>query len=982
MIRLITLGAVDLHTADGRTLQSLLAQPKRLALLAYLAMATPRGFHRRDTLLGLFWAESETERARHSLNQAVYALRRILGESVVTSRGSEEIGVDPSLLWCDAVAFDGALARGALAEALELYRGDALQGFFLSDAVEFERWLDMERRRMRDRAAGAAWTLASQQEAVANGAGAAHWARCAAAFAPDDELALRRLVGLLDRVGDRAGALAAYESFAQRLADEYDGEPSEETRSLLEEMRSRERTALAPKLHSADSTLPGPAVGAPAAPPPLPAQPTPFIGREAELEQVASLLQKRECRLVTIVGAGGIGKTRLALQAAAAAEREFAHGVRFVPLVPVSSPDLLVSALGDGLDFRFGEGQEPGEQLLQHLAEKKLLLVLDNFDHLVVSAAFLTRVIERAPGVKLLVTSRQALNVRGEWLVPLQGLTVPRDTSVPIERYSAVQLFLQTATAAGERVDAGGPDGPPIVRICRMVEGVPLAIELAAAWVRVLTCEEICVEIERSHRFLAGSLRGVPERHRSLWAACESSWRRLPDEERDAFRRLAVFTGGFERDAAEAIAGAPLRVLAGLIEKSLLRRHASGRYQMLEVLRQYAEEQLGEDAEELRHLHCAFYCELLRRMGEALASGRHNDALTCIGKEIGNLRAAWRWAVAHRNAAALDASLEGLFVFYDTRGWHLEAEEAFGSAVRCLEASPAADEAHTGRTLARLLARQGVFSLRRGDDEQARQLLEQSLTIARRIGDRHETAFSLDRLGVVAYNLGQYDQARACQRESLAIRRELDDPHAVATSLNNLGSLAYALGDYAEARRLCEESLALQRQLGDGNGEVISLHNLAYIALVQGESVEARQQLEAALAVSRSLGSGLQIARSLYNLGNVANALGEFGAAKHYLEQAFAAAVETGASSLAMEVLIGMTAPLRQQSEYARAMELLAFVLGHPAAEKRHRDAAQRPFLELKAELSPDVFEASVERVRSLTLEELAGRLPVSPATA
>jgi predicted ATPase/DNA-binding SARP family transcriptional activator len=974
MIRFHTLGPLELRAADGRTHHSILAQPKRTAMLAYLAVAAPRGYQRRDTLLGLFWPESETERARHSLNQALYALRSALGAGVLVSRGNEEVGVAPEALWCDAAACDAALEAGELEQALELYRGDLLPGFFLSAAPEFGRWLESERLRVRARVVEAAWRLAEREAAAGNTAGAAHSARRAAALVPDDELTLRRLIGLLDRLGDRAGALSAYDAFVRRLAEEYGAEPAAETRRLIEAMH-----AAVPVVSPSPPPAPQLAAAGPllrrlpaAERHPLPVPPTPFLGRAAELAAVGALLRGRGCRLLTLLGPGGIGKTRLALQVGSELCDGFADGVRFVALASADSPELLPSTLARALDLSLAGERNPVEQILESLAAREMLLILDNFDHLVESAGFLAQLLEQAARVKLLVTSREALNVRGETLYSLPGLDFPAEPqAADLEHYPAVQLFLQTAKRAQPELTLTAEDRTWLARICARVEGLPLAIELAAVWLRVVSCEELYREIQRSFAFLTAPFRDLPERHRSLHAAFTSSWRHLTEEEKTALRRLAVFRGGFRREAAAAVAGASEAMLLALADKSLLRRLLSGRFEMLEVLRHFAEERLEPERAAIRDRHSAYYARFLAEREAALADSRRDESLAEVAEEIANLRAAWRWAAETRRQEDLAGALESLFVFYDIRGWHQEAAEAFALAVHGLEERNGGKSEEAARTLSRLLARQGVFWLRLGSYQQARALLARSLGISRQLADQEEIAFTLDRLGVVLYNLGCYTEARQSQEESLAIRRGLGNTAGVATSLNNLGSLAYAMGEYTQARRLCVESLNLQRQLEDRGGVVLSLQNLAYISLLLGDEHEAMRLLREALVTARESGSGVLLARALHNLGNLANARGESMEARSYFEQALAAALESGTPSVALDALLGLSVLLSRVGEKEWAYELLASALRHPAGEWASRRTAEQLLVDLKAEIAPDAAAAALGRARTRTLEEL-----------
>ncbi|MGH2353778.1 MAG: ATP-binding protein, partial [Chloroflexota bacterium] len=364
----------------------------------------------------------------------------------------------------------------------------------------------------------------------------------------------------------------------------------------------------------------------------LSAPPTPFIGRQADLAELSSLLSTPACRLLTLVGPGGIGKTRLALQAAArlrdaraaASGRGFGHGVYVVALQALRSPDLLLPALADALALPPVGSGDPLAQLLNYLRDKAVLLVLDNFEHLMHGAALLAGILAAAPQLKLLVTSREALNVQEEWLYPIQGLPFPdSELAADLEDYSAVRLFAERARRVrwDFSLDA---ERAGVVRVCRLVEGMPLALELAAAWTKTLPCAEIATEIESSIDFLATRLRDVPERHRSMQAVFEQSWARLDGGERAVLRRLSVFRGGFRREAAEQVAGASIPTLSLLVDKSLLRLEVDGRYQIHELLRQYAEERLrcaADEAAQVHDRHCAHFAALLQaRLGDILGS--------------------------------------------------------------------------------------------------------------------------------------------------------------------------------------------------------------------------------------------------------------------------------------------------------------------------------------------------------------------------
>ena len=407
----------------------------------------------------------------------------------------------------------------------------------------------------------------------------------------------------------------------------------------------------------------------------LPAPRTSFVGRTAELDEIDRLLGDPDCRLLTLVGPGGAGKTRLALEAAARRVDRYPHGVHFVPLASVASPDLLAPALAESIQFAV-DGAHSGfsaqEQLLDYLSERSTLLVLDNFEHLVEGSGFLSEVVERAPQVELLTTSRERLNVQSEWVFDVEGLGLAENGNGSA---SAVRLFVERARQAvpGFALD----DAAEALRICRLVDGMPLGIELAASWVSVLSCAEIADEIEGSIDFLATSMRDVPERHRSLRAAIDQSWRLLTDEQRSAFSRLSVFRGSFDRQAAVAVTGADLRLLSELVAKSLLRRPDFGRFELHELLRQYAAEQLAASpAEEAdaRERHARHYAAMLLERRAALLGPELAVARDELRGELDNLRAAVEWILAHDDEHAALEVLEALNVFLWMHSWFEAAE--------------------------------------------------------------------------------------------------------------------------------------------------------------------------------------------------------------------------------------------------------------------------------------------------------------------
>ncbi|MCI0371390.1 MAG: AAA family ATPase, partial [candidate division NC10 bacterium] len=432
MIQLRTLGSLQLRDAKGRDLCREL-QPKRLALLAYLSQA-PRRFHRRDSLLALFWPEQDATGARNSLRQALFSLRRTLGEGVLAGRGYEEVAVT-DLLGSDVVAFEAALEAGRPERALGLYRGHFLEGFHAQHvAREFEDWLELERVRLRSRAVQAALSLVAREEGRGNLAAGTRWARKAARLDPDNETILRKLVDLLDRAGDRAGAVRVFEAFARRTRTDYDLEPDEQTQALIRDVRARAEPPRHPR-------APEPALQEP---------PSRFIGRQRELESLEQILLDPDARLLTLTGLGGSGKTRLALRLARRVGARFRDGVALVGLGDVQESDYVLYAIARRLGLQEDRQRGPRDALRDHLAGRELLLVLDGFERVRGSGPDLLGLLQAAPGLKLLVTSTAPLKVSGEREFPVPSMTLPQPSagSVPFPLNSeAVALFADRARA-------------------------------------------------------------------------------------------------------------------------------------------------------------------------------------------------------------------------------------------------------------------------------------------------------------------------------------------------------------------------------------------------------------------------------------------------------------------------------------------------------------------------------------------------------
>lgn len=858
---------------------------KAEALLYYLA-ATGR-VHARELLADLFWGEMPEASAKKNLTKALSNLRRLIGPDLLINHHSAGFRPD-RLPWLDVRLFQETAEATepefeSLRRSIALYQGDFLAGFSVKDAPVFEEWVLAEQQRLHSLLLQMLEILTTQLADHGDYTSALDYARRLLNLDPYRESAHRQMMLLLARTGQRNAALAQYESCRTILVGELGAEPMPETQALYNRLK-----ATGPPPHN------------------LPHSSTIFVGRSAELAKIIALLNDPACRLLTIAGPGGIGKTRLALQAVAnyiqseqafGPEQGFPDGVYWVRLAPLDSIEAIVPTLAEALSFSFQTRDKPRQQLLNYLRQKSLLLVMDNFEHLLAAEAgkrggetLLIDILENAPGMKILTTSLTRLNIQGEHIFYLVGMDYPEYIALEdIAGYGAVQLFLQSARR-GQPDFALTPDNAQdVLHICRLAQGMPLAILLAAAWVELLTPAEIAAEISQSLDFLASDMRDLPPRQRSIRAVFDHSWELLTAREKEILAELSIFRGHFSRQAAQAVSAASLPELIGLVNKSLLRHSATGRYVTHEMLRQFALEKLNQSPDQgwaARSRHSAHYTAALEQLEVDLKGPAQQSALTQIEADVENIKLAWRWAVEQTEVMQLAQAMQGLGRLYSWRGRYQEGEAAFRLAAEGL----AAVTSSAGlRVLAKLLAWQGIFTHLLGQTALARQLLEKSLAILDKpelAGHeiRSERAFALLHLGEIARESDR-QQARRLYEQSLALYQTLADQWGIANTLTSLGWLVQHLGAYDEAKHLYEQSLTLRQTLQDRWGVAHSLISLGSIMLYQGYPEEAKSLVRQSITLRQELGDRAGIARSLSKLGETLTWLGEFTQAQGPLEE-------------------------------------------------------------------------------------------------
>ncbi len=666
--------------------------------------------------------------------------------------------------------------------------------------------------------------------------------------------------------------------------------------ATLEAIRSGKQISPLPSPLPVDELTSPAAV--PAAPHNLTLPPTPFIGREEELARIRQLLAKDPtCRLLTLVGTGGIGKTRLAAEAAQQLLPNFPNGAFFISLAPVSEPAHLISTIAATIGLQFSGAAKPKMQLLHYLRQRKILLLLDNFEHLYAGADLLSEILALTEEVKLLVTSRERLNLPEEWNYEMAGLPYPRQQEEPkpekVEAYAAVQLFVQRAQRADAAFSLTPADAPAILRICKLVDGMPLGLELAAPWIRTMTCPEIAEEIARNLDFLTTTSGSVPDRHRSLRVIFEQSWQKLAAAERAICSKLAIFRGGCLREAAEQVAGAALPQLSLLVERSLLRRDRRGRYEMHELIRQFALTELQANPETFQAVqqrHSAYYLHFLTDRTEAIKGDGQTAVLAEIAAEIDNIRLAWRQALTDQNEADLEPAITAFWLFSEFRGVLHEGETAFGEAVTAWTndqngetAVPSGSETLVGF----LLAGQGSLLARRGWFEPGQGLMQRGLALLRQasVTDKTKEAFALAWLAFSYVTHGRYEDAQQAAQESLALYPHTQDKWTQAGCLRLLGAAALHLGQIPEAEHHLQACLATCQEIGERRIRTYAILNLGIIATMRGETVQAGQLLDEALQISQEMADKLSQAAILIELGRLATVQGDYDQAVQTLQE-------------------------------------------------------------------------------------------------
>ncbi len=887
-ITLKVLGALELF-ADDKPIITHFRSDKVRALLIYLALEAGRP-HQRRSLVDLLWPDFSESAGLGNLRKALFYLRETLDQvspqtgQLLLTVDRQTIQLNPVNFVIDAVQFEQLLAEveqhshrhlhscpeclARLVEAEALFRGELLPGFGLADATAFEEWLLFKREQLQQKAILALQNLAAIYEQQNEYERAEKYATRLTLLDSYHEKAVRQLMRIMTKTGRRSAALQLYNSLADRFQSEIGVAPEERTSLLFQQIAEGgfvEPAKPMGKMHH------------------FPTQFTPFLGRKEELAQVSNLLLDAHCRLLTIMGPGGIGKTRLAIETAkqTADSERFADGIYFAHLGDVESGNDLPLALAATLSLQPRAEAPLLGQLSAFLQSKSCLLLLDNFEHLTDVEQLVAKLLATAPGLTLLITSRRPLNLRAEQQVRIGGLDYPKQLLeggqtvdlTQVQTYDAIRLFVQSARLVRPDFAASAVNVPAIIRICRLTQGIPLALEIAAAWVRLMDVARIAETIESSLDFLASPALDLPDRHRSMRAVFDYSWKLLTSAERLTLAKAAIFAEPFTMATAVAVLETTVSDVAVLLDKSLLQSPASGRYGLHELLRHYALGKLREMGNKqeievnVRHRHSDYFLNLVEQMAPGFYGPEPQVAAAAIRQCLGNVTQAWRWAVEHAAEPELMCliarSTDGLGRFFDFWGLTGEGEKMMREAV--IKVEVVVKEAGIEGTvvsafISHLLTWQAHFQNRLGEAEVAIHTTQQALAHGEQEPAAAARAKSL--LGELLPNFGQFDQAEHYQQEALAYFQEVGDKTAQATALGRLGIMRWRRGSYSEAIPVLEEALAMQETLGNKRALATLNSSIAGAFYEQGNMKLAQAHVELARNIFTEIGSVIGVAQT------------------------------------------------------------------------------------------------------------------------
>ena len=710
----------------------------------------------------------------------------------------------------------------------------------------------------------------------------------------------------------------------------------------------------------------------------LPASSTAFIGRRDELERVKQHLRKT--RLLTLSGPCGMGKSRLALKAAEELVDDFQDGSFFVSLAPIRSVDHIIQSIAEAVNFPLPTHEDPKYQLLRYLKKKNLLLVMDNFEHLLDGVGIVSEILQSASGVKVLATSREKLNLHSETNLHIGGMKVDHETgSENPKKNDAAALFLQTAIKVHPEFDPSPEELAKISEICLFVEGMPLAIELAASWLHILSVDEIKDELKKGLDILTTEVRDAPDRHRSIRAVFDQSWSLLDHDEQEVFKRLSIFRGGLTRQAANQVAGASLKQIAGLVNKSILKPDPNtGRFEIHELLRQYAQENLArtpQASDSTKEAYSVYYADFMQEKWQQLRGSNQILALAEIEADIENVRTAWRFCLDQKNASQLMKFINGLWIVYWVRGWFRGAIELFTDCVATLAQTDPDSDIQAVQAVA--MAHLGFFMSWVGLAEEGYKLGQESIEILERLEKPIELAIAYQAFTLATYYLDFLDEEIEAAYRYLKIVQASDDKWLLAYGLWLVNLVEFRGKNYTESKRFAEASLKLSNEIDDLINLALCFTSLGGLAIHNKDFAEAEKYFTRCYQIANKLDFRWLSSNAIKYLGHVALSTGDIDQAHERLTQSLKIAYDLGLDRDIANHLYDFARLRVAQNQLEEGVELISLVLQQPVSDLARAgggsigDNAKELLADLENRLPSKLYLAALNKGRENDLENV-----------
>ncbi|MFV1949490.1 MAG: tetratricopeptide repeat protein [Anaerolineales bacterium] len=941
-------------TKDGKpppSLRSLRAQ----VILTYLALES--GSHHRNYLASMFWPESSEEKALTSLRVVLTELRKGVGEYLSISRTDVSINPESKVI-LDVFELDELIKLGKIDRALNLYRGDLLTGIYIPGSVEFENWRRWESERIRIQIAESLEDRIKNRISLNRYQETAELSLRLLKIDPTNETANQSYSIALAMSGHRSAAVKHIQSFRKILREELGIEPSHEITDIQERISEGDLDSLEFNLKPKGN---------------FPSQQTKFIGRVDELARLTKLITNPDCHLISIIGPGGIGKTCLAIQSIEANIQHFPDGVYFVPLEPVASSEGIFHAIAKAMDFKFDtiiSLIDPQTQLLDVIGDSKIMLLLDSFEHLTKLGNQISILLNSAPNLRILVTSRHKLNVPSEWVLILEGMTTGESNTNHINDLpEALELFLHRVEQNNPGLVIRNDDMIPATMICELVEGLPLGIELAAGWTSVLSISEIASEISKTYEFLDGQPE-TNDKHQQIKAIFTSSWNLLDQSQQKTMAGLSVFQSGFSRHAAKQIIDATLTDLSTLQDKSMIRKNPQGKFEIHSVIHEFCREILlgsPQEWQSIRLKHFQYYAEYLYSRIPVMYTLNENCTCLEIKNELPNIQAAAEFAALTIEEFLDQEIIKNLYSYYIIHGWH-EGGVAFQRLAELVIENQSKDPEIYGLLIAKIQAQRGFFYSNLGLIEESEEICQKSLSVLEEAKELRELAICIQNLGINAIFRGEYDQAfrllnkainisklTSCSSfpsfylwvgyvhfllgnyqqgmESFFISLDLfeqdNNDRGTAFSLSKMGLAQDGLGNYQKANSYHEKSLRIFRESDNQAGQGYALSRMSLGALLLKDYQSALKFGEEALVEFRKIGHRWGKCASLSRIAYAKLGLCELTEARQLFLEALSIAHDHQLDPLSLHALAGIACLKVTTGEKKDGQALMEYVQKH-----------------------------------------------------